>query len=61
MDNCIIVRIRTWESMNYGHADGKKRWDMGLCYAKCHIRHRSIYLVHSLPFNIPSDLFEAYD
>ena len=49
------------ESMDHEHADGKKRWDMGLRYAKCHIRYRSIYLVHNLPFNIPFDLFEAYN
>ena len=47
--------------MYHEHADEKKRWGMGLRYAKCHIRYRSICLVHSLPFNIPSDLFETYD
>ena len=47
--------------MHHEHADEKKRWDMGLRYAKCHICYRSICLVHNLPFNISSDLFETYN
>ena len=61
MDYCVVVGFRSSESMNHEDADGKKHWDMGFRYAKCHIRYCSIYLVHNLPFNVPSDLFEIYN